>query len=400
MKIKHIPDDFVVDEVTDVEPGQTGRYSIYLLRKRGWNTSDAIRRIVRDFSIPEHAVSYGGKKDRRALTSQLISIEDCDDDLTFAVRDGSFSLFFLGRLSRPMGPDLIRGNRFSVVVRDLGIGDIDKACTISECVQKDGMPNYYDDQRFGSYRAERGFLAEKIIRKHYNGALKIYLTLPDSDDREEERKRKNRLHDLWGDWKACLGLSATAFEHNAFSYLMRNPKGFIPVLQQIPREEMSLYFSAYQSFLWNSVLRKCILSFGEGPFMTIKGTAGDYLFPGALTGNSPPDLRTLMIPTPSADMPRREGVFGHAYAETFQENSITAAKFNVRSIRQAYMKSIERNAFVRPLSFTMDSSDDEIFPGKRKCTASFILPRGSYGTMLIKRLFCGTIGQQTEEGKT
>ncbi|MEK6636046.1 MAG: tRNA pseudouridine(13) synthase TruD, partial [Planctomycetota bacterium] len=61
--------------------------------------------------------------------------------------------------------------------------------------------------------------------------------------------------------------------------------------------------------------------------------------------------------------------------------------FNIRKIRQAFFKGIERKAVVIPEELSVDYSDDEIYTGREKLVLRFFLPRGSYGTMLIKRLF-------------
>jgi tRNA pseudouridine13 synthase len=61
--------------------------------------------------------------------------------------------------------------------------------------------------------------------------------------------------------------------------------------------------------------------------------------------------------------------------------------FNIRKIRQAFFTGVERKTVVIPESLSIEHSDDEIYIGKKKLVLKFILPRGSFGTMFIKRLF-------------
>jgi tRNA pseudouridine13 synthase len=72
--------------------------------------------------------------------------------------------------------------------------------------------------------------------------------------------------------------------------------------------------------------------------------------------------------------------------------------FNIRSVRQAFFKSAERKAVVIPESLSARAADDEIYEARKKLTLRFVLPRGSYGSILIKRLFIGQ-GSVIERGQ-
>src|SRR5438270_211844 len=47
MKLKQSPDDFVVEERTDVAPGADGAFALYRLDKVGWTTPDAVAAVRR-----------------------------------------------------------------------------------------------------------------------------------------------------------------------------------------------------------------------------------------------------------------------------------------------------------------------------------------------------------------
>ncbi len=54
---------------------------------------------------------------------------------------------------------------------------------------------------------------------------------------------------------------------------------------------------------------------------------------------------------------------------------------------RVYFKSFKRRAVIIPDEIqSSDRGKDELHQGKMKVTLSFFLPRGSYGTMLMKRL--------------
>src|SRR5262245_30008066 len=103
--------------------------------------------IVERWKIERRRISYGGLKDRHALTRQFITIERGPRQ---ALKQSSFELNYLGQAPRPFGPKDIRANRFKIVMRDLAPQGVNHARTALDEVARDGLPNYFDDQRFGS----------------------------------------------------------------------------------------------------------------------------------------------------------------------------------------------------------------------------------------------------------
>jgi len=256
--IKAKPGDFVVEERTDLplEPG--GRYAVYRLHKSGWNTSDLVGHLARRFGFPPGRIAYGGKKDKHGLTSQFITIEDAADR---SLEGKDFRLEAAGRMNRPMGPDLIRANDFTLTLRDLaGVASLEPAV---ERVRTEGFPNWFDDQRFRSYDPERGFFAEKILRRHWNGALQVFLTSVTPGLSGRERTRRRELFRVWRDWKACRSMAANPFERDVFDILRNDPAAFGEALHRIPEEETAMQYAVLQAHLWNETLRKIFRSRGD-----------------------------------------------------------------------------------------------------------------------------------------
>ena len=410
IKIKVKPEDFVVEEIADISLTQTGNFCVYLLKKRGWNTVDVLKNLSRKLNLPSSDFSYGGKKDKYALTSQYITIAQHGGNQTDTLnspfskgkqgglggnnKDGlkeviekNYSLSFVGLMDRPMGPDLIKGNKFHIVVRNLTEHDLNSAINEIECVKKDGYPNYFDDQRFGSFDARQGFVAEKIIKKHYNGALKIYFSRIHPEDSKDEKEHRKFLYENWGNWQACLTRATGRFDKEAFSYLEKHPKAFVPILQRISHEEMVLFFSAYQSHLWNEVLRKIIQSVSINSLKISRGIAGNYLFYTHLNNKDKEYLSRLVIPMPASNIRMPDTFTETLYSEVLRGNGLKSPMFNIRKIRQAFFKGVERNAVVIPEELSVDYSDDEIYQSKKKLVLDFFLPRGCFGTIFIKRIF-------------
>ena len=76
MKLKCQPEDFRVEELTLARPAASGRYTFYRLTKRDLGTIEAVEAICRRWNLAGRQVSYGGLKDRHAVTIQYLTIVD------------------------------------------------------------------------------------------------------------------------------------------------------------------------------------------------------------------------------------------------------------------------------------------------------------------------------------
>ena len=74
-KIRSQEDDFKVEEIARLPLDKQGDFGVYILEKRGWNTMDALFEISDQLEIPSACFSYGGRKDRHAVTRQHIAIQ-------------------------------------------------------------------------------------------------------------------------------------------------------------------------------------------------------------------------------------------------------------------------------------------------------------------------------------
>lgn len=388
IKIKVKPEDFIVEEITDVPCVAYGAYGLYRLTKKNRNTVELLREVSSKLGISFADCSFGGRKDKYALTTQYVTFKG---KKPLALKEKDYSLTWVGYLARPMGPDLIIGNNFKVVVRDLLPQEAFAALQQVKVSQKAGFVNYFDDQRFGSFYPDAGFLAQKLLKKQYNGALKIYLAHANPQESALQKAHKKFFFEHWRDWDTCLTHAKSEFEKNAFAFLCKNPTAFLNLLQKIPKDEMSLFFSAYQSYLFNEVLRRLVGVCAHKPLRVYKGIAGDYYFYDNLKESQSGYFETLTLATASAKAKMPESVSQDIYEEVLKENSIKPPLFNMRTLRQAFFKSTLRAALVKPSAFSCELFDDELYKNKQKLLLTFTLPRGSYATMFLKRIFSSVI---------
>ncbi|HPT06912.1 MAG TPA: tRNA pseudouridine(13) synthase TruD [Candidatus Omnitrophota bacterium] len=381
--IKGKLEDFIVEEQANLPLTKRGSFAVYRLTKSNRNTDDVLQECARNLKVLLRDCAYGGRKDKYGITSQFITVRNKE---TASLKKDSFSLSFVGFMERPMGPDLIEGNLFTVVVRKLSEQDVSKAFAEVALVKEYGFASYFDDQRFGSYDEKQGFLAEKILKKEFNGALKIYLTSTRAEDRKPEKERKLFFLEHWRDWSLCYGKAETDFEKKAFSFLQKHPNGFLPILQAIPRHELSSYFSAFQSFLWNEIERRFIRQLDE-PLIQHEGVIGAYYFYRTVALDTLKKLQGSVIPMPGVKVVLPQTPIDVLYSEVLAEYTIAKGLFNNQKVRTVYCKSFPRSAIVVPKDIAVSMQDDDVYDRKKKLVFSFFLPRGTFATMLIKRIF-------------
>src|SRR5262249_7431809 len=145
-------------------------------------------------------------------------------------------------------------NRFAVTVRAMTAEQVAASLRTLEEVRDVGVPNYYDDQRFGSVSGGGSFLAQQIILGEYEAALQSALTAPYAFERAPQKKQKTVLRQHWGNWGYCREHLPKGPTLAIVDYLANHPADFRGGLERLPAELRTLYLSAYQSHLWNHML--------------------------------------------------------------------------------------------------------------------------------------------------
>src|ERR1051325_7896541 len=111
MHIKEQPDDFRVEELTNVRSSSSGDFALYRLKKRGWTTPDALAIARKRWTLDPRRMSFGGLKDRHADTTQYFTIYRGPQlKLTHA----NLHVAYLGQVDDAYESKHIESNRFAV----------------------------------------------------------------------------------------------------------------------------------------------------------------------------------------------------------------------------------------------------------------------------------------------
>ena len=116
-KIKQLPEDFIVKEISDVRTGN-GQYVHYILKKTNYTTIDSLQVLSKKFNIPLKNFGFAGNKDKNAITEQKISIFRGSKNYENAVFN-NIELKYLGNGKEPISLGDLEGNEFTIAIRSL-----------------------------------------------------------------------------------------------------------------------------------------------------------------------------------------------------------------------------------------------------------------------------------------
>ena len=201
MKIKQRPEDFVVREGYRFEPEPEGPVWVYRMDKQKVSTLQALERISKDFSVRRRDLSVGGLKDKQGRTEQLVGVKGGALGASEVVQSGDLRLKLIGRTAQPISSANISANRFEVTVRDLSAAEATRVADSVAEVQRVGVVNYFDSQRFGFLKHGQGFIARQLLRGDWEGALKAFVATPSELDKSDDAKVKAFWRDHWGEWQ-------------------------------------------------------------------------------------------------------------------------------------------------------------------------------------------------------
>jgi tRNA pseudouridine13 synthase len=148
-RLKDRPEDFVVEELPAYEPCGEGEHLFLWVEKTNVAADELTRHIARALRISPRDIGTAGLKDRRAVTRQFVSVPSrCELDVG-RIETERIRVLSSKRHGNKLRTGHLRGNRFSILVRETAADGVSNGSRIAEAIARHGFPNYYGDQRFG-----------------------------------------------------------------------------------------------------------------------------------------------------------------------------------------------------------------------------------------------------------
>tara|TARA_Y100000310_G_scaffold338520_1_gene428360 strand:+ start:881 stop:1756 length:876 start_codon:yes stop_codon:yes gene_type:complete len=287
-QLKSTPEDFIVKERSTVELGE-GVFTHFLLKKKNYTTPKALEKIARAIHVLPKEIFIAGNKDKVAVTEQVCSVRGKEEALKGLLLD-DITITVLGRGPEPVSLGKLAGNEFTIVVRNVE----------KQPKEITRFINYFGEQRFLDKNIDVG---RAIIKK---------------------------------DWKTACSLVGVMNVNE---------------LHQIQWTILRLYVHAYQSYLWNEVVKTLVEEGKEKQFVPLVGFGTHF----------------------------KDRDVQKTYEALMEKEDITTRSFIIREIPDLSQEGDERAMYV-------EAKDLHIHYQEKVLTLSFFLPKGCYATVFIEQL--------------
>jgi len=382
MKLKRLREDFVVHEVSDF-PLSPGPHAVYRLDKSGLGTPEAIAEILKCWNLPRRAVGCGGLKDRHAETTQTITLFKGP---ARGLTQRGFHLEYLGQAPRAFAAKDILANRFCITLRNLELPEAQRIHSLLPAIAA-GVPNYFDDQRFGSLGVSGQFIAHPWCLGDYERALFLAIAEPNVHDRPREKEQKAILREFWGKWLECKQQLDRSHRRSIVTYLVDHPTDFRRALALLRSDLRSLYLAAFQSHLWNQMVARWLTEHvPAADRYTKQGAAGQLTFWSCSAENLVAELAELEVPLPSARQHAWPDGFDRLLDQVLEPFQMQRHEIRVKYPRDTFFSKGQRRVLLRVEKLQGLVAADELTSGRHKVCLEFTLPRGAYATMVVKCL--------------
>ncbi|HNU36337.1 MAG TPA: tRNA pseudouridine(13) synthase TruD, partial [Methanomassiliicoccales archaeon] len=238
-KLKAEPEDFIVDEVSKYPSEKPdGKVCVARVTATNWETNRLVRHMSKSLGISRNRIGFAGTKDKRAVTSQLMSFEaPVADVMALRLSQVKVEGGYMAKRGMTIG-DLV-GNNFKIRVRDTTLKGEELRSSLqgTESALKElgGFPNFFGVQRFGTVRPVTHLVGRAIVKGDLEQAVLLYIGNPSEEEDEQSRAAREALQ-RDRDYAAALRDFPwkLTFERMVIGFLDRNPGDFAGAISVLP----------------------------------------------------------------------------------------------------------------------------------------------------------------------
>jgi len=347
MLIKHIPEDFIVEEIPIKEWDDAGPFCVFKLTKISLDTQQAADIIGKRFRFPSSDIKYSGTKDKHAHTTQFVSIPNRHGINQIRLDEDNLKLEHVGYSEEPLSLGTLKGNRFILTVRELEKKELHTIKSRTSKKSTLDIPNYFDEQRFSSNNYNIG---KSIMKREYKKAVEYMCE------------------------------SSNFYTDTVTIYLAAHPNDYVGALQHIPRKTLMMFIHAVQSFIFNEALSRILLEHAiknNIKHYIVPYSAGNFVFYENQSNyeelSNSLEFTLDLVGFNTSNM-------NHQIKYLMNELGITPRDFIIRAMPELSVDGTTRVGFISVENLDVKIMDD-------RAILEFELPKGAYATIVIKMLF-------------
>ncbi|MFQ5575858.1 MAG: tRNA pseudouridine(13) synthase TruD [Anaerolineae bacterium] len=378
-QIKSVPADFCVEEIPRYAPGGQGQHIYLTFQKTGLTTLQAINMIARALNVRRRNIGYAGLKDSHAITQQTISIDSAPPEKVAQLSLPGIKIISVNRHRNKLKLGHLLGNKFVIRIRRVGPEATALAEPILNCMQAQGVPNYFGHQRFG-IRNNTHRLGLAIIQNNPAQFLTEFLGNPHPQENPLAQQAR-RQFDLGRRSEALAAWPPMLRQERAVLQRLVSTGDETAALNALDKRLKRLFVSACQSHLFNQLLAQRIGTLstvepGDVAYIHQKGAC--FVVKSAAAEQPRADRFEISPAGPlfgSKYLPA-EGEPGDREAAILKTTGVLPADFNVPGVNLGG----GRRPYRVPLKDVEYRCDDD------GLVLSFALPPGSYATVALREV--------------
>ncbi|KAH7474047.1 Multisubstrate pseudouridine synthase 7 [Phytophthora ramorum] len=249
-------------------------YLQFVLHKRNMETNSIMMQLAKAMNTNVSTFTYAGTKDKRGITTQLCTVyrgsKERLETLNRAGRELDSFNFLVGNatyVSERLNLGDLRGNRFSLAIRDLPGDATISDDQIHEAVRswsEHGFINYFGLQRFGTKSVATHEIGRAILQRDHKRVVDLLLS-PQEGDASKIREARQAFQEDQDVGAALKALPPYLIAERAVLQGLRvhGLTSYATAIQSVPRHLRMMYSHSYQSFVWNSVASERLTQFSR-----------------------------------------------------------------------------------------------------------------------------------------
>jgi len=353
---------------------------LYLLRKDGIDSSHAVKEVEITTGLKLKVV---GLKDARAVTKQYASASRRQQDVKDKLVTKHCTLDLVGYTNKPITKGKLAANRFTIAIDNFH-GNVQQCIDeLQEYVDKNAMANFYGYQRFGSARAVTHLVGREIVKRNFRQAVDLFLGYSSEYESEQNKEIREMCRDS-SNFANILQImpGKMDLERTLINELMRSNDP-VKAIRRLPITIRRLLVQAYQSYIFNRSLSAAIK---EG-FDIVSPKQNDIYFSfepnsAKITGMNRFDgsAKTMQLPAiPLVGYAfRDDNRFSAIVKKIMEEEYVGIKDFYIKDLQEVSVEGGFRQAPMLCIEFSHLLN--------RSLQIKFVLPKGSYATVLLREL--------------
>ncbi len=367
-KIKSKPEDFIVEEIAEKwncsisdkwvkqEIQKADKQFLWCeMEKIDIDHFSAMKILSEKISTMPSNIGYAGTKDKRAWTSQRISIEkpNLEKIKNFAHEKIYLKNFKWNKRKIKLG--YLEANKFTITIRQ-----VTDTKPLSKIKKTKDFANFFGKQRFGTTRKNNVEIGKLILKKQFKEAVMKILTDTSEKEKPEVQEARKRLLQEKDFEKAKKYFPCyLKLENQIIRYLARKKQDYVGALKRANRKNILMYVHSVQSKIFNEILEKCLQE----------------------------NLKPEKIMLPGFRLEFSPSKLGKIEKQVLKENNLELRDFNLIEISYLRLKGTYRKAFSQVKDLEIITENDELNKDCKKIILKFTLPKGNYATTFLNQFF-------------